>query len=429
MKVRPSIILESFAGLGGAGIGIKRALGRSADVAINHWDVALGVHAANHPTTRHLVEDVWRVSPAMLGAPIDFAWFSPDCRHHSNAKGGELRDAKIRGLSWSLVRLAASPIAPRVWVLENVRELLTWGPLHRTHSNGCPYERGVRCPSAGKGCHFSTPIASRAGETWRAFVRRLQRLGYVVDWEVFNAADFGAATNRRRLIVVGRRDGKLPRLPIADTRRQPRPASSVIDWSIPLPSIFDRDVPYSPPTLARIVEGWRRYGRTASAYMIHRSNGERVGQSPRVYSLDAPLGTIVAQGVKHALVVPFVVKHFSARGDGSNTCASLDMPIGAITTKDHHAIAACYTGDRRDHRAEVAALLGPEAVALGVVDIGMRYLVPRELATAQGLPTSYVIDRTASGEHVPPTTQVKLIGNSVSPPLAEAVVRTLMEAA
>lgn len=426
--MRRPIILESFAGLGGAGLAIKRALGRSADVAINHWDVALGVHAANHPTTRHLVEDVWRVSPAMLGAPIDFAWFSPDCRHHSNAKGGELRDAKIRGLPWSLVRLAASPIAPRMWALENVRELLTWGPLHRSHSGGCRYERGVRCPNAGKGCHFSTPIESRRGETWRAFVRRLQRLGYVVDWAVLNAAEFGAATNRRRLIVVGRRDGRLPRLPVGDARRA-LPASTVIDWSIPVPSIFERDVPYSPPTLARIVEGWRRFGRTAGAYMIHRSNGERIGQAPRVYSLDAPLGTIVAQGVKHALVVPFIVKHFSARGDGSNTCASLNAPLGAITTRDHHAMAACYTGGRRDHRDEVGALLGPEAVALGVVDIGMRYLVPRELAAAQGLPTSYVIDRTASGEPVPPTTQVKLIGNSVPPPLAEAVVSAATEAA
>lgn len=424
MKIRP-IVFDSFAGLGGASLALERALNRPVDVAVNHWRLALGVHAANHRETRHLVEDVWKVHPAQLG-PIDFAWFSPDCRHHSNAKGGELRDDKIRGLAWTVARLGASASAPNMFALENVREMLTWGPLHRTHSGGCKFPRGVRCPLAGLGCHFSTPIESRRGATWRAFIRRLQRQGYVVDWAVKCAAHFGAATNRERLILVGRRDGRMPRLPLGDARLA-KPASSVIDWSIPIPSIFERDKPYSAPTLARIVEGWRRYGQTA--YLIHRGNGERVGQTPRVYSLDQPLGTVVAQGVKQALVVPFIVKHFSARGNGSNTCASINAPLGAITTKDHHAIAACYTGDRRDHRADAAALLGPEAVHLGVVDIGMRYLVPRELATAQGLPTSYVINRTADGEEVPPTTQVKLIGNSVPPALAEAVVRAQIEAA
>lgn len=426
MKIRP-IVFDSFAGLGGASLALERGLGRPVDVAVNHWDLALGVHAANHRTTRHIVEDVWKVGPDRLG-PIDFGWFSPDCRHHSNAKGGELRDDKIRGLAWTVTRLGASVAAPRIFALENVREMLSWGPLHRTHSGGCKFPRGVRCPIAGEGCHFSTPIESRRGQTWRAFILRLMRQGYHVDWRVLCASDFGAATARERLILVGRRDGRIPRWPVGDPRSA-KPASSVIDWTIPIPSIFERDTPYSPPTLARILEGWCRYGRTGYAYLIHRGNGERIGQTPRVYSLDQPLGTIVAQGVKQALVVPFIIKHFSRRGDGSNTCGSISAPLGAITTKDHHAVAACFTGDRRDHRDQVAALLGPEAVAMGVIDIGMRYLVPRELATAQGMPTSYVIDRTADGKAVPPTTQVKLIGNSVPPALAEAVVRAQLEAA
>jgi DNA (cytosine-5)-methyltransferase 1 len=379
------------------------ALGRSADVAVNHNAIALGVHAANHPTTRHLVEDVWRVGPDRLG-PIDFAWYSPDCRHFSNAKGAELRNQKIRGLAWSAVRLAASRSAPRVFALENVREFLTWGPLHRTHSGGCKGERGVSCELAGKGYHFSTRIETRKGETFRAFMRRLQRLGYVCDWRMMTASDFGAATSRSRLVFVGRRDGRLPRWPIGDARSA-RPASSIIDWSIHLPSIFERAEPYSAPTLARIVEGWRRYG--APAYPIHRGDGECEGQAPRTYSLDEPLRHRRRAGVKQALVIPFIVST-SRRAATARTRAR-----------------ACYGAghDRRDHRAEVAELLGPEAVAASVVDIGMRYLVARELAAAQSFTRGYVLDRTADGIEVPPTTQVKLVGNSVPPVLAAAIVR------
>ncbi|MGN6109364.1 MAG: DNA cytosine methyltransferase [Kofleriaceae bacterium] len=400
-------IVDNFAGGGGASTGIEMALGRSPDVAINHNPIALGVHAANHPTTRHLVESVWLVDPvrATEGQPVDLAWFSPDCRHFSRAKGAPLRDQKIRGLAWSAVRWAASSARPRVIVLENVPEFATWGPL----VDGMPCER-------------------RRGQTFRAFVRRLVRLGYVVDWTTLRASDFGAATSRKRLFLVARRDGAPVRWPVGDPRSA-LPASSVIDWSTPLPSIFERSAPYSAPTLARIVEGYRRF---AGPYLIHRGNGERVGQAPRIYSLEQPLGTIVAQGIKHGLVVPFVVKHYSARGSGGpNTSASVNAPLGAITTRDHHAIAAAYCDglSRRDHRAEIAALLGAEAVAAGVVDIGMRYLMPVELFRAQGFPPDFVFDRDAAGRSIGKTDQVRLVGNSVSPPVAAAVVRAQLEAA
>lgn len=396
------VIAESFAGAGGWSTGVAAALGRSPDIAINHWPVALGVHRANHPTTRHLVEDVWHVDPvaATSGKPVDLLVLSPDCRHFSRAKGAPLRDQKIRGLAWSAVRWAAS-VRPRIILLENVPEFTTWGPL----VDGMPCKR-------------------RSGQTFRAFVRRLQRLGYVVDWEMYRASDFGCATARRRLVLVARCDGAMPRRPLADPSSA-RSAASVIDWSIPLPSIFERETPYSAPTLARVVEGWRRF---AGPYLIHRSNGERVGQAPRVYDLAAPLGTIVAQGIKHGLVVPFIVKHYSARGDGSNTCASAGLPLGTITTKDHNAIAAVYCTGRRDHRAEVTSLLGPDAVRAGVVDVGMRYLVPPELFAAQSFPEGYVFDRDWQGNPVTKTDQVKLVGNSMPPRLAEAVVRAQLEA-
>lgn len=410
MKIRPptlrawsGVIADSFAGAGGWSTGIQAALGRSPDVAINHWDVALGVHRANHTTTRHIVEDVWHVDPvaASQGKPVSLLVLSPDCRHFSRAKGAPLRDQKIRGLAWSGVRWAAA-VRPDCIILENVPEFTTWGPL----VGGVPCQR-------------------RIGQTFRSFVRRLQRLGYVVDWDMYRASDFGCATSRKRLVLVARCDGAMPRRPVADPASA-QPALSVIDWSIPLPSIFERATAYSPPTLARVVEGWRRF---AGPYLIHRSNGERVGQSPRVYDLGAPLGTIVAQGIKHGLVVPFIVKHYSARGDGSNTCAAASVPLGTITTKDHNAIAAVFCTGRRDHRAEVAALLGSEAVRAGVVDVGMRYLTPSELFAAQSFPAGYVFDRDWLGNPVTKTDQVKLVGNSVPPLLAKAVVRAQMEAA
>lgn len=383
-------IVDSFAGAGGASSGIAAALGRSPDIAIDHSPIALSVHRANHPATRHLIENVWHVDPveATQGKPVDLLWLSPDCRHFSRAKGAPMRDRRVRGLAWCATRWAASPVAPRLIALENVQEFTSWGPL----VDGQPCER-------------------RRGQTFRAFVRRLNRLGYVVDWTQLCASDFGAATSRRRLFLVARRDGRSIRWPIGDPRSA-APASSVIDWSIPVPSIFERVTPYSTPTLARIVEGWRRF---AGPCLIHRGNGERDGQAPRVYSIDRPLGTIVAGGVKHALVVPFIVKHYTARGNGSNTVASIAAPLGTITTRDHHAIAACYLGGRRDHRSDVAALLGSEAVAAGVVDIGMRYLVPAELGRAQGFSSGYVLDRDADGQSIGVTEQVRLIGNSVPP--------------
>lgn len=197
-------IIDSFAGAGGASSGIEVALGRSPDVAINHSPIAIGVHRANHPTTRHLVESVWKVDPveATQGQPVSLLWLSPDCRHFSRAKGAPLRDQKIRGLAWSAVRWASSPVRPRVIVLENVAEFVSWGPI----VDGMPCER-------------------RRGQTFRAFVRRLGRLGYVVDWTQLCASDFGVATSRRRLFLVARRDGAAIRWPSSATPRAASPGA------------------------------------------------------------------------------------------------------------------------------------------------------------------------------------------------------------
>jgi len=394
------LIVDSFAGGGGASTGIELALGRSPDIAINHDPEAIAMHEANHPETRHYTESVWEVDPvvACAGRPVGIAWFSPDCKHFSRAKGAPLRDQRIRGLAWVAVRWAQA-VRPRVICLENVEEFTTWGPLVE-----------------------GMPCTRRRGQTFRAFVRRLQKLGYVVDWRTLRASHYGAATSRKRLFLVARCDGERITWPHPTHEHCEPSAASIIDWSIPLPSIFERSRDLSPPTLARIAEGARRYARVP--YLIHRGNGERVGQAPRTYDISKPLGTIVAQGQKHAVCFAFVAKHYSMRGDGSNVAQAITAPLGAITTRDHHALVEMYTADRVDHGAEASALLAAHGVELPypVIDIGMRMLTPRELFRAQGFADEYRIDPVVNGKPLSKTAQIRMCGNSVSPPIAAAIV-------
>lgn len=442
------ISIDCFAGGGGASTGITAALGASPAIAINHWPTALSVHAANHPETHHVTEDVWAVAPRELvaGRRVGVAWFSPDCTHFSRAKAGKPRTNKIRGLAWSVVRWA-SDVAPRVIVVENVPEFLNWGPIHATHSNGCGGATGRACPHVrvtGRGridasmpesdfnpvedweafvptpgCHFGIPDEARRGHTFRAWVRRLERLGYRVDWRVLAACDFGAPTTRRRLYVVARRDGAAPQWP-APTHGPGRPhpcraAAEVIDWSLPLPSIFGRKKPLAEATLARISRGIKRFViGERKPFLIHVSNGERVGQVPRIYDIDRPLGTVVAGGIKQALVVCFLARHFGGRG---TVGSDLREPLRTVTAQDHHALVGAFLA-----RHDV------DPCGLQIVDIGMRRLSPRELARANGLPDDYVIDRGSDGSAVTITDQIRLIGNSVVPHVAEAIVRANMGA-
>jgi site-specific DNA-cytosine methylase len=215
------IVVDSFAGGGGASLGIQRALGRSPDIAINHDVEAMLLHAANHPDSRYYRENVWQVDPlkACNGRPVGLMWLSPDCKHFSKAKGGKPVSKKIRGLAWVAVRWARA-VAPRIIVLENVEEFQTWGPV-RADGRPCP---------------------ERKGKTFRAFVRKLERLGYAVEWRELRACDYGAPTIRKRLFIIARRDGQPIKWPIP-THGKGRPlpwrtAAECIDWSIPCPSIF-----------------------------------------------------------------------------------------------------------------------------------------------------------------------------------------------
>jgi DNA (cytosine-5)-methyltransferase 1 len=454
LRLHHELVVDSFAGGGGASLGIELALGRSPDIAINHDPEAIAMHAENHPNTRHFCESVWDVDPveATGGRPVGLFWLSPDCKHFSKAKGGKPVSAKVRSLAWTAIRWAAA-VKPRVIFLENVEEFEDWGPL--VGDRPCPIRKGF---------------------TFRRFVARLRGLGYVVEWRQLRGADYGAPTTRKRLFLIARCDGQPIEWP-APTHgigRAPYiPAADCIDWGIPCPSIFERTRPLAEPTLRRIAHGYERFVVRAAApfivpvthqgdsrthsigeplrtvtganrgefgvvapYLVHRSNGERPGQAPRVYDAQEPLRTVVAQGVKQALCVAWLAKHYTERpGGGFNGGSDLHAPMGTVTTRDHHALLRAflvrYNGqsaaeplDRplgtlttRD-RYGLVTVAGEDYVP---ADIGMRMLVPRELYRAQGFPDTYVID-TAGGARLTKTAQVRLVGNSVCPPLARALV-------
>ncbi|MFB9224311.1 DNA cytosine methyltransferase [Paracoccus cavernae] len=264
MTLHPHLpmIIDSFAGGGGASTGIELALGRSPDVAINHSQKALALHAANHPETLHLDSNIWDVEPLTVtqGRHVGLLWASPDCKHFSKAKGGAPRDRNIRDLAWVVVRWAKWA-KPDVICMENVEEFTTWGPVDND----------------------GQPIKEFAGQTFDDFINGLKAAGYRVQWRELRACDYGAPTIRKRWFLVARRDGRPIVWPKA-THGDPASAEvkkgklspwigadSCIDWSLPCPSIFDTSAevmeklglkakrPLADNTLARIARGMKRY--------------------------------------------------------------------------------------------------------------------------------------------------------------------------
>ncbi len=274
------LVIDYFAGGGGVSEGFRLATGRAPDVAINHDAHAVRMHALNHPTTRHLHTDVWDVDPVrdLPAGEVGAAWFSPDCCHFSRARGGKPLKKEIRGLAWIALRVAARR-KPAVLFLENVQEFRTWGPLGR------------------KG----RAIRAKAGATYRRFLHQLRGLGYVVEDRVLDAAEYGAPTHRRRLILIARRDGLPIVWPVAThgpgRAHAYRTAASCIDWSLPYPSIFGRKKPLAEATMRRIAEGLRRFVlENPRPFFVQTGHGERVGQTPRVRSVDRPYPTIKGGG-------------------------------------------------------------------------------------------------------------------------------------
>ena len=427
-----AMVVDLFAGAGGASTGIAAALGREPDVAVNHSADAIAMHMANHTMTRHFIEDVFDVNPRRVCTrDVGLLWLSPDCTHFSKAKGGAPRSTGTRSLAWVAVRWAAE-VRPRVIALENVEEFATWGPLT---------DDGQPCPL-------------RKGQTFREWTASLEALGYRVEWRVLRACDYGAPTSRRRLFLVARCDGMpiiWPEPTHGPGRALPwRTAAEIIDWSVPCPSIFDRGKQLAEPTLRRIATGLLRYViETARPFvvrdgaalvaptLIQSGYGEREGQTPRALDLQRPLGTVVAGGAKHALIAAWLVKHY-----GGVIGHELDKPIGTVTTQDHHSLGAASLvpvgADRRSQVREMLRAYGPGGqMRLGeqsdlvtvngqqyeIADVGMRMLTPRELFRAQGFPDSYRIDLEHQNKPLTKTTQIRLAGNSVPPAMAEAIVR------
>ena len=334
--INGELIVDNFAGGGGASTGIEMATGISVDIAINHDPEAIRMHKANHPNTKHYCESVWDVDPvkACNGHPVALAWFSPDCKHFSKAKGGKPKDKNIRGLAWVALRWAGR-VRPRVIMLENVEEFKTWGPLNRSHR----------------------PIKSKQGETYRKFISQLKELGYDVETKELVAADYGAPTIRKRFFMIARCDGK----PIVwpEPTHGPTDSESVkaglvkpyvgaytqLDFSLPCPSIFDtaeeikekygiRAVrPLAPKTMERIARGLKKFViDNAEPFIVPIGYGERNEQKPRIHDIRKPLPTIVGNG-KHYLCMPYLGTNTTNHSGGS-----CEEPIHTITTGNQQCL-------------------------------------------------------------------------------------------
>lgn len=504
------LVVDNFAGGGGASTGIEWAIGRSPDVAINHNAEALAMHRANHPGTIHLCEDVRDVVPDVVcrGRRVALAWFSPDCTHFSKAKGGKPdrdpeRAKNSRALAHVVVTWARSSVKPRLIFLENVEEFQSW-------------------------------------EEWEAWTSALRACGYALEWRELKASKLKAPTSRKRLIVIGRCDGLPIRWPdsaVLDALAEAHAAhyarstaADCIDFSLPMPSIFLSPAearawgkahgiptpkrPLAAATMRRVGRGVHRfvlnaadpflinvrhtgYARDVRIYstaepmrtlpasdreialvaptLINTRNGERRGQLPRVMDIRAPFNTVTAHGSQGAVVAAFLAKH---NGGHEATGQRLEAPADTITTIDQKALVTghllklygtCLDGASVDesmptitaggnHIAAVSAFLvkyyGQEKDGRSVrlpldtivtrdrfalvtvpvagetfvmVDIGMRMLTPRELYRAQGFPDHYEIDRGVhpiTGDLVKFTkkVQTRLVGNSVVPHMAAAVI-------
>ena len=334
--INGELIVDNFAGGGGASTGIELATGYSVDIAINHDPEAIKMHKANHPNTKHYCENVWAVDPvkACNGHPVGLAWFSPDCKHFSKAKGGKPKDKNIRGLAWVALRWAGL-VRPRVIMLENVEEFKTWGPLNRRHH----------------------PIKSKQGKTFERFVQQLRDLGYKVEFRELIAADYGAPTMRKRFFMIARCDGK----PIVWPEPTHGPADSEevkagllkpyvgaytqLDFSLPCPSIFDtaeeikkkygiRAVrPLAPKTMDRIARGLKKFVLDNPEPFIIQCNhgGER-----RPNDIREPMPTITGKH-GYGIVEPYMVQ-IGQTGFTKDRSKDVRDPLTTIVSKNEHCL-------------------------------------------------------------------------------------------
>lgn len=335
------IIVDNFAGGGGASTGIEIATGMAVAIAINHDPAAILMHKTNHPYTEHFQASVWDIDPVAVcrGRRVGLAWFSPDCKHFSKAKGAALVDRKIRGLAWITLRWAAK-VRPRVIILENVEEFQTWGAVRK-----------------GK------PVKKLAGTTFRKFIRQLEELGYTVEYRELIAADYGAPTSRKRFYMIARCDGKPIVWPKpthsktgADGLPKWRSAAEIIDWSLPCPSVFATKAeimdryglkavrPLAKNTMRRIIRGVDKFTiRSGKPFIVPTGYGERKGQLPRVHDIDAPVPTVVGTGKENLckpLLAPVTVTNTSNSVGGT-----VGEPVHTVTTAGNQMLVTPFLAE------------------------------------------------------------------------------------
>ena len=400
------LIIDNFAGGGGASTGIELALGRPVDIAVNHDVDAIAMHNVNHPFTQHFKEDVFAIEPEAVtgGRPVGLAWFSPDCKHFSRAKGGKPVEKKIRGLSWIVLKWAMSSVAPRVIFMENVLEIQTWGPLKAdnkgnlrpdTERMGETFNGFVSMLSTGisaehpaliEACEF-LKIAPASAEA----ARLVKGLGYKVEYRELKACDYGAPTIRKRFYLVARNDGKPIVFP------QPthgegkgllpyRTAAECIDWSIPCPSIFKRKKPLVVNTLRRIARGLDKFTiRNPKPFIVPIGYGEPAGQKPRVNSIDDTVSTVVST-CKQNLVMPHLTKYFSGEQQSG---AAVDSPTPTVTAIDHNGLVAASLVQYHSEQSEKEVRGQQLDVPTMTVDGSPRY----------GLSTAHLVQYYGGSEH------------------------------
>lgn len=413
LDLSDEMIVDNFAGGGGASTGIELALGRHVDLAINHDPEALAMHQANHPQTVHLPENIWAVDPVKVtnGRPVGLLWLSPDCKHFSKAKGGKPREKKIRGLALIGLNWVRTK-RPRVMILENVEEFQTWGPL---------LADGALNPRA-------------RGKTFLSYVGWLRRRGYAVEWRELRACDYGAPTIRKRLFLIARCDGAPITWPTSTHGAPDSPgvrtghlrpwhtAAECIDWSLPCPSIFTRARPLADATCRRIAKGIMRYVvNCADPFIIpltHHGDSDRVtsmGQpvptvtaahrgemavvapvltehanasNPRCIRADTPLRTQCAQvkGGHFALVSAFLAKHY-----GGVVGQKVTAPTGTVTATDHHSLVGATLvpryGERKGQAPRARGVKDPMPTVVPTGNGGS--LAVAHVQKMRGAPTSH----------------------------------------
>lgn len=428
--MKDDLIIDCFAGGGGASVGIEMALGRQVDIAVNHDPEAIRMHTVNHPTTTHLTEDIFKVNlqKYVNGRHISLMWASPDCTSHSKAKGSQPRKKGLRILPWAVYKHAKA-IRPDVVIMENVEEIQKWGPLDDT----------------------GHPIPERKGEDYKKFIVAMKSLGYAFDSRELVAADYGAPTTRKRWYAVFRRDGRDIVWPepthsrYGDTLPRWEPCGNYIEWTDMGSSIFGRKKPLAEATQARIANGIRKYiienphpyivpDKDALSSLI-QYHGEIKRGDARGQLLTEPIKTIDTSN-RYGLVTAFITKYYKTGiGQGCNE------PIHTITTSPGHfglvsAFLTKYYGTgcgqklnapletitTKDRFGLVNVVIEISGERYIMADIFLRMLKPEELKRMQGFPPDYIIDRDINWKPYPIKEQVARIGNSVVPIMAQKLV-------